>query len=99
MASKISLKVNGNQLELNPFVENYVYQITSGMVASLKDTAAINKLLLEVTASGDVKMTLNGKAMDINFFVTEIIRSTLAGMVSTLKGAEGKLKTLELKIG
>jgi hypothetical protein len=43
-------------------------------------------------------MNLNGKDVPVNVFVTKIITSTMAGMVSTLKGAEGKMKTLELKI-
>jgi hypothetical protein len=98
MATKTSLKVNGNNIEMNPFVEAYVYHLSGGMVASLKDTGAIKKLVLEIKDTGDVKMTLNGKDIPLNFFVTEIIRSTLTGMVSTLKGAEGKLKTLEINI-
>jgi hypothetical protein len=98
MAAKTSLKVNGNVIEMNPFVEAYVYHLSGGIVASLKDTGAVKKLLLEIKDTNDVKMTLNGKDVPLNFFVTEIVRNTLAGMVATLKGAEGKLKTLEIKI-
>ena len=98
MAAKITLKVNNNLLELNPFVESYFYHIASGMVASLKDTGAIKKLQLEVIDSGDVKMNLNSKDIPLNIFVTEIVFNTLAGMVTDLKGVEGKLKTLVLKI-
>lgn len=96
--AKTSLKVNGNQLELNPFVESYVYHLSGGIVASLKDTSPIKKLKMEITAGGDVKMTLNGKDVPLNFFATDIIRNTLTGMAANLKGAEGELKTLEIKI-
>ena len=98
MAVKTSLKVNNQQLELNPFVESFVYHIAGAMVASLKDTGAIKKLQLEVLDSGDVKMNLNGKDVPLNIFVTEIFFNTLSGMVKDLKGVEGKLKTLVLII-
>jgi hypothetical protein len=98
MAAKTNLTVNGHQIEMNPFVEAYVYQLSGGIVASLKDTGAIKQLLLEVKDNADVKMTLNGKDVPLNFFATEIIRNTLAGMVANLKGAEGGMKTLEIKI-
>ena len=96
---KTSLKLNGIQLELNSFVESYVYHLSGGITASLKDTEPIKKLKLEITADEDVKMTLNGKDIPLNFFATDIIRNTLTGMAANLKGAEGKLKTLEIKIG
>jgi hypothetical protein len=99
MAKKVSLTVNKKLLELNPFVESYFLHVAGGMVASLKDTAAIKTLELVVDDTDDVKMTLNGKDLPLNIFVTEIVYNTLAGMVSNLKGAEGKFKTLKLKIG
>jgi len=95
--AKTSLKVNNNQLELNPFVESYVYHLSAGIVASLKDTSPVKKLKLEIDNT-DVKMTLNGKDVPLNFFASDIILNTLRGMVSNLKGAEGKLKTLEIMI-
>jgi hypothetical protein len=97
MARKLTMTVNGNQIKFIPFVEEYVYQIANGIVASLKDTEAIKKLDLKID-EGMVTMNLNGKDVPVNVFVTKIITSTMAGMVSTLKGAEGKMKTLELKI-
>ena len=97
MARKLSMTVNGNPIKFIPFVEEYVYQVANGIVASLKDTGAIKTLELKVD-DGDVAMNLNGKEIPVNVFVTKIVSSTMAGMVSTLKGAEGKMKTLDLKI-
>jgi hypothetical protein len=98
MAAKTTLKVNNTQLELNPFVESYLYHVAAGMVASLKDTGTIKKLTIEVLDSADVKLNLNGKDIPLNIFVTEIFFNTLAGLVKDLKGVDGKLKTLVLKI-
>jgi hypothetical protein len=97
VARKLNMTVNGNPIKFIPFVEEYVYQIANGIVASLKDTGTIKALELKIDG-GEVAMNLNGKDVPVNVFVTKIITSTMAGMVSTLKGAEGKMKTLELKI-
>ena len=98
MARKVSLTVNNVPIKLDSFVESYVYHVTNGIVASLKDTGAIKKLELDVDGTGDVKMIFNGSDVALNFFVTEIVRNTLAGMVSNLKGVEGNLETLSLRI-
>ena len=98
MAREISLTVNNNPIKLDFFVEGYIYHVTSGIIASLKDTDAIRTLELIVDESGDIKIELNGKDIPLNFFATEIIRNTFAGMVQNLKGVDGKLKTLELRI-
>ena len=98
MPRKVSLTVNKNPIKLDAFVESYVYHVTGGIVASLKDTGAVKTLALNVEDTGDIKMVLNGRDIPLNFFATEIVRNTLGGMVSGLKGVEGKLKTLTLNI-
>jgi hypothetical protein len=37
VARKLNMTVNGNLIKFIPFVEEYVYQIANGIVASLKD--------------------------------------------------------------
>jgi hypothetical protein len=98
VANKIGLIVNNVSIKLDEFVESYVYHVTEGIVASLKNTGAIKKLELNVEDNGDVKLVFNGKDNPLNYFVTEIVRNTLAGMVSNLKGVSGKIKTLSIKI-
>jgi len=98
VARKVSLTVNSNPIKLDYFVEGYVYHVTNGIIASLKDTGAIEELELDVDDSGDVQITLNGNDVPLSYFPVEIIRNTLAGMVSNLKGVDGELKTLELRI-
>jgi len=98
MASKVSLTVNETTMELNEFLVAYFYHVSSGIIASLKDTEAIKKLKLDIDKTGDVKINLNGKDIPINIFVTEIVQNTLGGMVANLKGVSGKVKTLSLRI-
>ena len=98
MSRKTSLTVNNVPIKLDYFVEGYVYHLTGGIIASLKDTGAIKTLTLVVDKSGQVKINLNGAEVPCNEFVTKIIHSTLAGMVATLKGVDSELKTLEIKI-
>lgn len=98
MARKVSLNFNGNPIELNPFVEGYVYYIAEGIINSLKGTSAIKKLDLDIDSDGLVTAVLNGKAVSVNVFVMEIIRNTLAGMISNLKGVEQEMSTLAIKV-
>jgi len=98
VARKVSLTVNHNRIDMIEFVESYVYHVTSGILASLKDTGEIKKLALDIDDTGDVKINLNGKDVPLSIFPVEIIKNTLAGMVSNLKGVKGGLKTLQIKI-
>ena len=98
MARKVSLTVNANPIELDSFVEGYVYHVAAGILASLKGTGAIKKLELDVDSDGDVKITLNGADVPLSFFPVQIIKSTLDGMVSSLKGVEKEMSTFSLRV-
>ena len=98
MARKTSLTVNNIPIELDYFVEGYVYHVVAGILASLKDTDAIKILELDVDEDGQVQITLNGADVPLSYFPVQIIRNTLAGMVSNLKGVAKEMRTLELKI-
>ena len=98
MARKTCLTVNNVSVELDSFVEGYVYHVVAGILASLKGTGAIKELELDVAGDQQVKINLNGADVPLNYFATEIIYNTLAGMVSNLKGVTEEMRTLELKI-
>jgi len=98
VSRKVSLTINKVPIKLDYFVEGYVYHLTGGIIASLKDTGPIKKLTLDIDDSGEVKINLNGADVPCNEFVTKIIHATLAGMSTTLKGVDREMETLELKI-
>jgi len=99
MARKVNLNVNGKTIELNPFVEGYVYHITAGILNSLKNTKPIKTLELDIDSDGLVTVNLNGNGVPANVFVMEIVRNTYAGLVSNLKGvADEEMRTLSLRI-
>ncbi|OGO00472.1 MAG: hypothetical protein A2Y58_00150 [Chloroflexi bacterium RBG_13_51_52] len=98
MARKVSLTVNDNLIELDYFVEGYVYHVAAGILASLKGTGAVKNLELDVDNDGQIKITLNGSDVPLSYFPVQIMRSTLAGMVSNLKGVDKEMSTLELRI-
>lgn len=98
MARKVSLNVNGNPIELNPFVEGYVYYIAEGIVNSLKGTGVIKKLDLDIDSDGLLTVELNGNGVSVNVFVMEIVRNTLSGMVKDLKGVTDEMRTFSLRI-
>jgi hypothetical protein len=86
MAKRVSLSVNDVPIQLDEFVEGYVYHIVSGIIASLKGTGEIENLELSIDNEEQVTITLNGADVPIKYFPNEIIRSTIFGMVSMLKG-------------
>jgi hypothetical protein len=98
MARNVSLNVNGNTIELNPFVEGYVYYIAAGVINSLKDTKPIKTLELDIDSDGLLTITLNGEGLPVNEFVMEIVRNTFNGMVSNLKGVDEAMRTLSLSV-
>ena len=98
MTRKVSLTVNDYTIEMDYFVEGYVYHVTAGILGSLKGTEAIKDLELTVDNDGVVEIELNGAEIPLTYFPTQIIRSTLAGMVSNLKGVDKEMSTLELNI-
>ncbi len=98
MARKVSLNVNGNPIDLNPFVEGYVYYIAAGIISSLKDTKPIKTLDLDIDSDGLLTITLNGTGVSVNEFVMEIVRNTLSGMVSELKGVNSEMRTLSISV-
>jgi hypothetical protein len=98
MARQVSLTVNDNPIELDHFVEGFVYHIAAGILNSLKGTGAIKNLELSVDGDGQVNIALNGTEVPLSYFPVQIIRDTLAGMVANLKGVTDEMHTLELKI-
>jgi hypothetical protein len=93
----ISLKVNGNMVEITGFSQAFVTRTVAGAVSSLKDVPEITTLELTLKF-GKVKIAINGSPLSLKPFPTLILARTLAGMVSTLKGVEGDVSSLEIKM-
>ena len=98
MAKQITLSVNGEPIELIPFVGEYISGVVGGMVGSLRDTGEIRSLKLSIDSKGQVKINLNGADVPLKVFPKEIIRSTILGMVAPLKGVS-EVNRLEITIG
>jgi hypothetical protein len=98
MARKVSLTINDNPIEMDNFVEGYIYHVAVGILASLKGTGKINDLQLNIDNDGQVEIALNGSDIPLSYFPVQIIRNTFTGMVANLKGVDKELKTLELKV-
>jgi len=48
-AAKVSLKVNGKKIALNPFVKDFIAATVIGMVGSLRGADNIKTLSIEIT--------------------------------------------------
>ncbi len=90
------LWVNQNDIELNPFVEQFVAGTVTGGVRTLKGVDDLRTIELK-TANGSVTLVVNGKKVELIQFPNDIICSTVTGVVSALKGVD-KIDNLQLDI-
>ena len=98
MAGKVSLSVNNVPINLDYFVEEYILNVLSGIIASLHDTSSIESLVLNIDNEGQVNISLNKADVPLKYFPVEIIRSTVLGMITPLKGVDGEVNHLEITV-
>ena len=81
----IDLKVNGDSIKMDYFVEGFLDHTVRGMLSALEGTSELRTLELKVEGKA-VTITLNADDIPLNQFAAEIVRNTLIGLISTLKG-------------
>ncbi|MDD5126810.1 MAG: hypothetical protein PHR43_01740 [Dehalococcoidales bacterium] len=97
MAKQVNLIVNGDAVEMNPFVRTFVEQVVNGAVGALRGTGQIDNLDLSMTNGQQVNLTLNNAQVPLSPFAGKIIYSTIVGMVSSLKDTCG-IESLKILI-
>ena len=90
------LWVNNKDIELNPFVEQFLAGTVTGGVRTLKGVEAVRTIELKM-AKKAVTLVVNGKALELTQFPNDIISSTVTGVVSSLKGVD-KVNSLQIDI-
>lgn len=81
------LHVNNEQIDLNPFTEQFVARTVAGAVSSLRGAENIESLELSLR-QGDLTVIVNGNDIETTLFPNEILASTVTGMVSSLRGVD-----------
>jgi hypothetical protein len=90
------LWVNNEDIELNPFVEQFLSGTVTGGVRTLKGVEEVRAVELRMLRRA-VTLAVNGKGLELTQFPNDIISSTVAGVVSALKGVD-KINNLQLDI-
>ncbi len=90
------LWVNNKDIELNPFVEQFLAGTVTGGVRTLKGVEAVRTVELKKLKKA-VTLAVNGKALELTQFPNDIISSTVTGVVSSLKGVD-KVDSLQIDI-
>jgi hypothetical protein len=85
--SQVNLTVNEVAIELDYFVQDFIYNVVGGMLASLKDTGEVESVDMNIIED-TVTIILNNTMVPINPFVSEITRNVIVGLVSPLKGVD-----------
>ena len=91
MTREISLLVNDTPIVIEQFVQDFIYQTISGMLAALRGTGKIKFLAITIN-NDEIIINLNNDPVPMNPFVSTFIRNTVAGMVSSLKGVSDTRK-------
>ena len=90
------LWVNNKDIELNPFVEQFLAGTVAGGVGTLKGVDVARTVELKMLKKA-VTIAVNGKALELTQFPNDIISSTVTGLVSSLKGVD-KVDSLQIDI-
>lgn len=96
MTRQMSLRVNGENIVLDHFVQGFIDHVTGGILEALEGTGKPEKVRLGIKKN-TVELILNDAAVPLNTFAGKIVRSTVIGMASVLKGVSD-VSTLELEI-
>lgn len=90
------LWVNSKDIELHPFVEQFVAGTVTGGVRTLKAVDAPSTIELKAV-NKVVNLAVNGKPLELTQFPNDIILNTVTAIVSSLKGVD-TVETLQLDI-
>ena len=93
---KAKLWVNGKQIPMNQFVEEFVSHTMVGAVSSLRGAEAVQKLEIH-QKKGNVKIAVNDTEIPLTPFPNDIISNTLLGIVSSLKNV-GEIDSVDIEV-
>lgn len=91
------LRVNTKDIELQPFVEQYVAGAVTGAVRTLKGVDELRTLEMKMARKA-VTLAVNGKTLETTQFLNEILGSTVVGIVGPLKGVDKEIDDLQLDV-
>ncbi|MDM7999642.1 MAG: hypothetical protein QUS33_06490 [Dehalococcoidia bacterium] len=90
------LWVNGADIELNPFVGQFLAGTVVGGVRTLKGVAAVRSIGFNL-AKGNATLMVNGKQVELTPFPSDMLSRTVIGAVSSLKGVS-QVDSLQMDI-
>ncbi len=91
------LWVNNKDIELHPFVEQFVAGTVTGGVRTLKGVEVMRTVELKMLKKA-VTLLVNGKSLELTQFPNDILCNTVTGIVSSLKGVDKVVDSLQLDI-
>lgn len=91
------LWVNNKDIDLHPFVEQFVAGAVTGAVRTLKGVDEIRTVELKMLRM-TVTLMVNGKKLELTQFPNNILCNTVTGVVASLKGVDKEIDSLQLDI-
>jgi len=90
------LLVNGEEIDLTQFPEEFLTNVVIAAVSSLKDVDDIKTLQL-YEDEGNTKIVVNGEKVTLTTFPNDYVTNTVNGLLSTLRGVD-TIKTVKIDI-
>src|SRR5512136_2389506 len=91
------LWVNNKDIDLHPFVEQYVAGTVVGGVRTLKGVDDLRTIDLKMLNKA-VTLVVNGKGLELTQFPNDILCSTVTGVAASLKGVDKVIDSLQIDI-
>jgi hypothetical protein len=96
---KATLYVDGNTIEMNPFIESYLANICKAILNSLKGTQGAQKAVFRIKGK-NVEIVVNDNPLDLHIdrgFAGVIVRDTILEVLTHLRGIRGG-KEIEIEV-
>jgi len=92
----VELAVNFTPVNIEEFVQQFIGNVVTALVDTLKDTGEAGNIKLSIKGD-EVDLSADDNAIQMKSFVDDFIRNTVIGMVSSLKGVD-QIDSLEINI-
>jgi hypothetical protein len=88
---KASLSVNGQPVEMNPFVQTFLSNVSHAILVSLKGTEGAQHAVFHIQGKA-IDLTVNRHPVDLHMdkgFAGVVARDTLLGALAHFRGLRG----------
>lgn len=85
---EVALTVNGNRVDIKPFVRTMFVNTINGLLAALHDAGNATEIMITVGHNREACLTADGNSVEMKSFIRDMVVNTTRGLVTALRGIE-----------